>query len=326
MSTLITYSIEAHYHSESIDVDFDSLRKSFSVLALLAPPHDDSDEYMSYVNASKNVSVDRMLDQPEEKRALMRKDIFIKGRQETLNEVISFVANIIVYTRFWVELSINDTNDSPMIIQMVLEIADFLSSPAYKIFDNRYKQIAPYMYHTLVGYIFNIFSTFIKLAKNPYIIRQLKIENLIDPKDIKIGQMMFKTLLDQLQLCSATSSLQILFAHPTFSYNMFCSQSKKNDKKRQLTDKDKNTMYDNKKNLASGSIINTTGTQIMFPKGMDKRYCANFLDTNAFCKHGRNCKFIHALFPSGFTEKDKELMTKHVKETKGLSFKDKNVS
>ena len=79
---------------------------------------------------------------------------------------------------------------------MMLEIADFLSSPAYKIFDNRYKQIAPYMYHTLVGYIFNIFSTFVKLAKNPHIVRQLKIENIIDPKAIKIGQMMFKTLLD----------------------------------------------------------------------------------------------------------------------------------
>ena len=182
------------------------------------------------------------------------------------------------------------------------------------------------MYHTLVGYIFNIFSTFIKLAKNPQIIRQLKVENLIDPKEIKIGQMMFKTLLDQLQLCSATSSLQILFAQPTFSYNMFCSQTKKNDKKRQLADKDKNTGYDNKKKSVSGSIINTTGTQILFPKGMEKRYCANFLDTNAFCKHERNCRFIHALFLSGFTEKDKELMIKHVKETKGLSFKDKNAS
>ena len=107
---------------------------------------------------------------------------------------------------------------------------------------------------------------------------------------------------------------------------MFCSQNKKNDKKRQLTDKDKNAVYDIKKKSASGSITNTTGTQLSFPKGMDKRYCANFLDTNAFCKHGRNCKFIHAVFPSGFTEKDKELMTKHVKETKGLSFKDKNVS
>ena len=138
--------------------------------------------------------------------------------------------------------------------------------------------------------------------------------------------MMFKTLLDQLQLCSATSSLQILFAHPPFSYNMFCSQSKKNDRKRQLTDKNKNTVYDNKKRSTSGSIINTTGTQLSFLKGMNKRYCARFLDTNAFCKHGQNCKFIHAVFPSGFTEKDKELMTKHMKETKVLSLKDKNVS
>ena len=37
-STVITYAIQAHYHSEPIDVDSDSFKKSFSILSLLAPP------------------------------------------------------------------------------------------------------------------------------------------------------------------------------------------------------------------------------------------------------------------------------------------------
>ena len=64
----------------------------------------------------------------------------------------------------------------------------------------------------------------------------------------------------------------------------------------------------------------------MFPKGMDKKYCAEFLDTKEHCKYGDNCHYAHVTFPSGFTKKDKALMIKHVQETEGLSFKDKNVS
>ena len=47
---------------------------------------------------------------------------------------------------------------------------------------------------------------------------------------------------------------------------------------------------------------------------------------NDHCKYGDNCHFVHALFPGGFSENNKTLMVKHVQDTDGLSFKDKNVS
>ena len=59
----------------------------------------------------------------------------------------------------------------------------------------------------------------------------------------------------------------------------------------------------------------------MFPKGLEKRYCADFLDCGGTCKHGKDCHFEHALFPCGFTQVDRDLMTKHVNETEGLVFK-----
>ena len=101
---------------------------------------------------------------------------------------------------------------------MLMELADYLSSSEYSKFDEKFNKIAPYMYHTLVSYVFNIFSKFIRMAKNPHVVRKFKIENVIDAKEIKIGQIMFKTLLEQLQLCSATSSLQVLFAQPAILY------------------------------------------------------------------------------------------------------------
>ena len=64
------------------------MKKSFSLLALLPPPGNQSEEYSSFVNSSKNVEVDKLLDQPEDKRTSMRKEIFIKGKQNSLEDVI----------------------------------------------------------------------------------------------------------------------------------------------------------------------------------------------------------------------------------------------
>ena len=99
-----------------------------------------------------------------------------------------------------------------------------------------------------------------------------------------------------------------------------------NDKKRQLVDKDKDIDYKHKNKLDFGLICNTTRKKISSPVGMDKRYCAEFLDVGEVCMHGKNCRFTHTLYPSGFMEEDRALMAKHVQETNGLSFKDKNVS
>ena len=51
--TVITYLLQAHYHSGAIDANMDSLKKSFSILTLLAPQNTSTEEYNGYVNSSK---------------------------------------------------------------------------------------------------------------------------------------------------------------------------------------------------------------------------------------------------------------------------------
>ena len=115
-----------------------------------------------------------------------------------------------------------------------------------------------------------------------------------------------------------------MFANPPASYKIFFPASQAKDK-RSFTEKEKLAEPDFKKRRGGfGSIINTTGKRILFPKGMEKRYCLDFLDVGEVCKHGDNCTFVHALYPSGFTKQDKILLAQHVEKTDGLSFK--NVS
>ena len=112
------------------------VKKSFSILSLLAPPQICSDEYNSYIYLNKNVKVDRLLDQPDDKKRAMRKDVFIKGRQDSISDIISFVANIVCFAQFWVKM---DQNNTPLVEEMLVEIADFISSSEYSSFGDMWE-------------------------------------------------------------------------------------------------------------------------------------------------------------------------------------------
>ena len=165
--------------------------------------------------------MERLLDQPAEKRSSIRKEIFIKGRQETLDDVIAFIANIVVYARFWIKME-DDTSIQPMLIQLISEVADFLSSSEYKSFHDKFKGSKVFMLHTLIAYIFNIASIFIKMAKTPQVTRKFKVDNTVDHKEVRMAVMMHNSLMNQLQLCTATSSSQNIFAQAPVSFKLFC--------------------------------------------------------------------------------------------------------
>ena len=123
------------------------------------------------------------------------------------------------------------------------------------------------------------------MEKNPKVIMKFKVESSIDPKEVKIGWIMHCALLDQLQLCTATSLVQNLFAAPTISFKIFypslhaklgdnISTSNENNPKRNHGDRNTDRGQSNDKipRLESrGSIINNAGNKIYFPRGMEKK-------------------------------------------------------
>ena len=54
-------------------------------------PHDCNDELSSFMNSIRNVEVEQILDQPEDKRAGIRKEVFLKGKQKNLEDVIVLI-------------------------------------------------------------------------------------------------------------------------------------------------------------------------------------------------------------------------------------------
>ena len=161
---MITYLLQAHYHSGVIVYNIDSLKKSFSILNWLSPQNISVEEYNGYINSSKYIEIDKVLDQKAEKRSGIRTDVFM-GKQEFLDNCISYIANIMLLSRFWIKMDANDDNSQPLNIQMLVDIIDLISSPEYRALDDNLKDGAVYMTNTLIFYILNIFFTFVKVPK-----------------------------------------------------------------------------------------------------------------------------------------------------------------
>ena len=326
--TVLSYILQANFHSGSIDHNLESIKKSFSILCLLSPPDETNDEYMRYINSSRNTEVESILDTPAEKKSHLKKEVFTKGRQDSLDDIITLAANLKVFGKFWFKISEDKYHMWPLVVTMIVEIADTISKPDFKHFFEKHRNTSNYIPHTIVVYMFNIFSLFVSTAKNPSAVRKFKIDGTIEYiKDIEVAMLMMTDLQNQLRLCTVTGSLHTLFAHPPTSFPIFCPNLAKTEtlKRKTFDDKD-NGPTPPKKEKQGGSVNNTTGKKLFMPKGMKGRYCSDYLDASRNCVHGNNCRWTHVVYPDGFEGDDAKLFEEYVNSTPGISFVKKNSS
>ena len=163
------------------------------------------------------------MEHPSEKKAGLRKEVFLKGNQESIEDIITLAANLRVFGRFWTSKDNNCFHQQPLVITMMEEVAEFVSSPEFHHFFAKHKKTSNYIVHTIIVYMFNIFSLFVGTAQNPQTVRKFKVEGTIeDLQDIEMASLMIQDLLNQLRLCTVTGSLHTLFAHPPTSFPTFC--------------------------------------------------------------------------------------------------------
>ena len=151
-----------------------TLKKSLGPLVLLSPPPVNTTDYTKMMEASKNNELNELLDKPSNKRFKKRSEIFIKGKQNTLNDILHLIANIITYSRFWTGCTI-DSPVSPTIVDILLELADELPSAEHKIYDYKYSHTHKYISHKSFTHIFNIFSVLVSNTTFSNLIRILRV-------------------------------------------------------------------------------------------------------------------------------------------------------
>ena len=139
--TVLSYILHPNFHNGFIDESSESIKRSFSILVLLKAPPEHSEEYTRYISASKNAEVEILLDQPSEKRAAVKKEVFLKRKQESLDDIITFIANIFVFARYWTKME-EDSSTHPLVLQMINEVADFISASKFRSFYESHKTSA----------------------------------------------------------------------------------------------------------------------------------------------------------------------------------------
>ena len=100
-----------------------------------------------------------------------------------MEDVIAFITNTVCFGRFWVQMTECDENTYPFVLQLFISVADVLSSATYREFDGKFKTGGhEYLSHTLIAYMFNIFSLFVTHAKLPKVVRRVKHDGSMDPQ------------------------------------------------------------------------------------------------------------------------------------------------
>ena len=118
-----------------------------------------------------------------------------------------------------------DSLSLPSIVDILLKIADELSSADYRRYDKKYSQTMTCILHTLVCHLLNTFSIFASNAKDPKFICILKSKDTIDAKPFDVIAYMSKQLLQHLQMVKITSTKCIIFAKPSSHLPLFFKDS-----------------------------------------------------------------------------------------------------
>ena len=151
-----------------------------------------------------------------------------------------------VSTRFWVHMATTNSKSYPFVIQLFVEVADVLSSADYREFDGKFLDGHEYMAHILITYLFNIFSLssfewwryrqwFVTLC-GEWVRHDPSLDTSHDPQEVSFYSPFFSflfflsslliplscSLLDQLQLYVAISSLKTLFAKKPLLFYALC--------------------------------------------------------------------------------------------------------
>ena len=128
------------------------------MLALPAPPKASTDDSDRYINSSRNHEIEDILGQPTEKRSVVKKGNFIKEKQKSIDHVVNFIANFVVFARYWIKMT-DETTTQPTIVQILIEVIDYISSSDYKTFNEKHITAKAYMPHTLIAYLSRIYLT-----------------------------------------------------------------------------------------------------------------------------------------------------------------------
>ena len=243
---------------------------------------------------------------------------------------------MIAFAKFRVLFDLEVPSSHPTLVQICLEIGKELTVKETRDFFRAHKKSHPYMSHTLVVAISNIFTVMTKGAKNPEALRRMRYTNEVTPSVGRHPIKMTQDLLGQIRMAVMSGSLGYLFATRPSTYKLFFPEESSTGstegsgtsatgegpkrKKKGQGQEGGPTKNPKTEGNTKGCIVNATGKPFRLPNTLEIKYCNAFLDAGIHCKYKKACTFKHVTLPKGVAANDLPKIRAYVESTPGLSF------
>ena len=221
-TTCWTYALQLNIAALPLDTNIEQIKKCFNPLVLLPPPtFSNLDEYNYFIVYSNDAETEFLLDQPLQRRSRKQNKVFVSGDQATDEDVVSFIANWLCWINFQVDFDVTVSSTQPVLVSILLELADLISSQEFRTYFDLFQSTRVYMAHTIIMSVYNIITNMVKSAKNTTIVRSLKATGHVSPNMIKMPLAMARRLVEELKLNMSSRTLGNLFARKPPTYNVF---------------------------------------------------------------------------------------------------------
>ena len=310
--TMMSLLMIGDYRSTPLDEDVEYLSQTVSVLSFLPPPKKGEDnEYNAYVQKSKNTNMENAIEERAEKCSAYDKKLFTKGRQNTYQDAITTIANLVIFLEFIFDDA--QSSENPALIVMLKGVAKILVTPAFRNYAEKNESKIPWLTHTLVCQIQSILNRFVDIDSNWTSQRLVENEGTLPSTLLDSAYRTFDRISNNLD-DTLNNSSNILFGVKPLSY-----VEKVPLKRRSTSSPDNPNKRQNNTDTTKGWIVCTSGT-FSFPENLSKQPCRNYATQGLTCNFGRNCRFMHKAYPKGFRKIDQATICDWVKKTSNVEF------
>ena len=252
-------------------------------------------EYNSYVQKSKNTSMENAIEERAEKCSAYDKKLFTKGRQNTYQDAITTIANLVVFLEFVFDDA--QSSETPALILMLKGIAKILVTPAFRNYAEKNESKIPWLTHTLICQVQSVLNCLVDLASNWTSQRLVENEGSLLPTLLDNAYHTYERILNNLD-DTLNNSSNILFGVKPLSYI-----DKASTKRQSSSSPESSNKRQNSSGVTKGWFVCTSGT-FSFPENLSKQPCRNYATEGLTCSFGRNCRFEHKAYPKGFRKID----------------------
>ena len=327
--TLVALILNCMFHKHLLDQNTDLLNKRVSVLNFLAKPEygQSKEEYKKFISRNNHSEMEGVVDEAVEKRSVKDKTVFTKGRQETLQDIITALANFIFVLEFL--CNPDDLAETPGILSMLHKMARKITEPDFKEFYNHNKYEMPWIPYSILCHIQSIIKAHALAASDVHTLRYVESDGVPDPRILSLANTQFEYIINNYDLCISTNNPGFFASKPIGYVSKRKADKEISNNAFQKRDRPNN---DNGSSLKKGWL--TTTGDIKFPElRHSKRPCLFFIIEGKSCrKRGSECAYEHKTYPRGFKKQDQATICKWVAETPHVQFssavldKDKNVT